>query len=94
MLNYGKHYIDENDINSVIKALRSKKITQGENVKEFEKKLAKKFGSKKVSVLSSGTAGLHLCGKVLGWKKNDIILTTPISFVSTTNAILFAGAKP
>ena len=94
MLNYGSHYIDEQDINSVVKALRSKKITQGENVKKFETSLSKKFGSKKASVLSSGTAGLHLCGKALGWKKNDIILTTPISFASTSNAILYSGAKP
>ena len=94
MLNYGSHYIDEQDINSVVKALRSKKITQGENVKKFETNLSKKFGSKKASVLSSGTAGLHLCGKALGWKKNDIILTTPISFASTSNAILYSGAKP
>ena len=94
MINYGNHYIDDDDVKNVVKALKSKKITQGKYVTIFEKNLAKKFGAKKVSVLSSGTAGLHLCGRVLGWKKGDLILTTPISFVSTSNSILYSEANP
>ena len=94
MINYGRHYLDSDDIGSVVKTLKSDFITQGPYIKKFENALKKKIKSKYCSVLSSGTAALHLVGLSLGWKPGDIVLTTPISFLSTSNCILYSGATP
>ena len=94
MINYGRQFIDQKDINEVTKVLKSSFLTQGAKVKEFEKKLSSKFDAKYCTVASSGTAALHLLGNALAWKKGDIILTTPISFLATSNCILYSNAKP
>ena len=94
MINYGRHYLDSDDIESVVKTLKSDFITQGPFIKKFENALKKKIKSKYCTVLSSGTAALHLAGLSLGWKPGDIVLTTPISFLSTSNCILYSGATP
>jgi dTDP-4-amino-4,6-dideoxygalactose transaminase len=94
MINYGKHFIDNSDISAVLKTLKSKNITQGSQIIEFEKQLSKKFGSKYCSVVSSGTAALHLVGKILNWKKNDLVLCSPITFLATSNSIIYQGARP
>ncbi|MDC0449603.1 UDP-4-amino-4,6-dideoxy-N-acetyl-beta-L-altrosamine transaminase [Pelagibacteraceae bacterium] len=94
MINYGRQYLDKYDINAVIKSLKGNLITQGPYIKKFEADLSKKFGSKYCAVVSSGTAALHLLGLALKWKKNEIILTTPISFLATSNTILYSGATP
>ncbi len=78
MISYGKHFIDNQDIKEVIKSLKSDYITQGPNVLLFEKKLKEKF-SAHAAVVSSGTAALHLTGKVLNWNSKDIVLTVPIT---------------
>ncbi len=94
MINYGKQSIDQSDIKAVTNVLKNNLITQGQEVGKFERLLSKKFGSKHCVALSSGTAALHLLGLALGWKKNDIIITTPISFLATSNCILYSGATP
>lgn len=93
MINYGKHFIDKKDIKSVISVLKSNFLTQGPKVLEFQEALKKKFGSKYALCTSSGTASLHLCGLALKWTKKDIILASPLTFVATTNAALYLGAK-
>ncbi len=94
MYTYNKQYIDNNDIKAVIKALKSEFITQGNQINEFEKRLKSYFNSKFASAVSSGTAALHLSGLALGWKKNDIIITTPLTFLATANCIVMCGSKP
>ena len=94
MINYGSHYIDKNDIKAVNKVLRSKSLTNGKEVEHFEKSINKYFGCKGSAVVSSGTAALHLAGIILGWNKNDIILTVPNTFVATVNSIIYSGATP
>lgn len=94
MINYGKQHIDKSDIYQVTKVLKSDYITQGRNILKFENALSNYFGSKYCSVVSSGTAALHLLGLALGWKENDIIITTPLSFLATSNAIIYSGAIP
>ena len=84
---------DNSEIDAMQKVIDSGFFTMGENVKKFETNLSKKFGSKKASVLSSGTAGLHLCGKALGWKKNDIILMPAINFIASYNMAKTMGLK-
>ena len=92
MLNYARHFIDDKDIQQVVKVLKYKNITQGKEIIKFEKNLSKNFGAKDVAVLSNGTAALHLSGIVLGWKQGDVILTTPITFASTANSVIYSGA--
>ena len=94
MISYGRQSIDKSDILSVVSALKSGNITQGPQVLKFEKVLSKKFGSKYSCAVVNGTAGLHLCGLALGWKKNDIILCSVMSFLAASNAAIYCGATP
>ena len=94
MISYGKQYIDSEDISAVRKVLQSNWLTQGPLINKFEFELKKYFGAKYCSVVSNGTAALHLAGLALGWEKGDIILTSPISFLATSNCILYSGATP
>ncbi|MCL6099076.1 MAG: UDP-4-amino-4,6-dideoxy-N-acetyl-beta-L-altrosamine transaminase [Bacteroidetes bacterium] len=91
---YGKQTIDDDDAQAVAASLKSPLITQGPKIEEFESALAKKFGGKYASAMSNGTAGLHLIALALGWKKNDIIITTPITFLASANCAIYAGATP
>jgi len=93
MINYGKHFIDKDDIKSVISVLKSNFLTQGPKIQEFENALKKNFGAKYVACTSSGTASLHLCGLALNWTKKDLIVASPLTFVATTNAALYLNAK-
>ena len=92
-IGYGKQYIDKIDKAAVTKALSSDFITQGKYIEIFEKKLKEFFKCKYVCVVSSGTAGMHLVAKALNWKKNDIILMSAVTFVSTANIVDHLGAK-
>ena len=94
MLNYGEPTISKLQINKVLSILKKKSITQGKEVEKFEKTLSKKFKCKYCLVVSSGTAALHLAGKSLGWKKKDIVVCTPITFVASCNSIIYNKAKP
>ena len=94
MLNYGKQNIDINDIKSIKKTLKSNFLTQGPKVEEFENLINKKFKSKYCSVVSNGTAALHLSSKILNFKKGDSVVVTPITFVASANCVLYQNAKP
>lgn len=91
---YGHQTIDASDIKEVVKTLKDDWLTQGPTVHKFENALCKKFGSKYASVVSNGTAGLHLIALGLGWKKDDIVITTPITFLASANCAVYAGATP
>lgn len=91
---YGKQTINATDIRSVVKILRSDWLTQGPTISKFENALNKKFGGKYASAVSSGTAGLHLIALGLGWKKDDVIITSPITFLASANCAVYVGATP
>jgi UDP-4-amino-4,6-dideoxy-L-N-acetyl-beta-L-altrosamine transaminase len=93
MIPYGKQSIDEDDINLVVDALKSDYLTTGPKVKEFEEELAKKLNFKFVVAVSSGTAALHLSSIVL-LNQGDKVITTPNSFLATSNSIIYQKAKP
>ena len=93
MIPYGKHYIDQDDIKSVIKVLKSDNLTQGPLIKTFENAVAKYVGAKYAVAVASCTAGLHLAAIVSNIKEGKILLTSPITFVSTANSALFCGGK-
>lgn len=90
---YGKQLITTNDIDSVSAVLKSDYLTTGPLVREFERKIAEYCGSKYCVVVSNGTAALHLSSLVL-LNKGDKVLTTPNSFLATSNSILYVGAIP
>lgn len=90
---YGKQTISEDDINSVIEVLKSDFLTTGPKVKEFEESIANYCGAKYSVAVSNGTAALHLASLVL-LNANDKVLTTPNSFLATSNSILYVNAKP
>jgi UDP-4-amino-4,6-dideoxy-N-acetyl-beta-L-altrosamine transaminase len=93
IINYGRQTIDNSDIKSVVKTLKSNYLTQGPKVLEFEKAINKKFGSRYSVAVSNGTAALFIATRALGWKKKDVIITTPITFLATANCIENLGAK-
>jgi len=91
---YAKHKITKEDIQSVVDVLNTDWLTQGSQVDVFEKKMASFCGAKYAVAVSHGTAALHLACLVAGLKTGDEAITTPISFVATSNAVLYTGAKP
>ncbi len=93
-LPYGHQLIDEQDIASVVETLKSDWITQGSKVEEFERKLADYCGAKYAVAVSSGTAALHAACAVAGIAEGDEVITTPITFAATANAIIYCGGRP
>jgi dTDP-4-amino-4,6-dideoxygalactose transaminase len=93
-INYGLHHVDQDDINSVNKSLRSDYLTQGPIIEKFENKLLKKFGNKYCLALSSGTAALHIAGIISNWSNKDKIICSPNTFVASSNSILYSNATP
>ncbi len=94
VLPYGRQSIDGNDIQAVVEVLKSNWITQGPRVEYFEEALAKYCGARYAVAVSSGTAALHLACLALNLKKNEEAITSPLTFLSTANAVLYVGAKP
>ena len=94
MISYGKQSIDQTDIDAVVRVLKGDWLTQGPAVNTFENDLKSYFEAKHACVFANGTAALHLTGLALGWQPGDIVITSPITFLSTVNCIIYAGATP
>lgn len=91
MLPYGQHWIDDQDIESVIKVLRSKWITTGPKVSEFEEAFADFVGAKFAVAVSNGTAALHAAIFASEIGSGDEVIVTPMTFVATANSIRYQG---
>jgi len=91
---YARQLIDRNDIKAVCKVLCADYLTQGPKISEFESVIASYCQAKYVVAVSSGTAALHLACLAVGLKKGDEVITSPITFVASSNSILYTGAKP
>ena len=92
---YGRQFIDNRDILNVASALKKNLITQGPLIEKFEKQICKIVKSKYAIALSSCSAGLHIAlGTLKKNRKKKEIITSPISFVSTANAIIHNKYKP
>ncbi len=90
---YGRQWIDEDDIAAVVQCLRDPWLTQGPRVAEFESALATVTGARFAVAVSSGTAALHLAALAAGIGRDDVVVTSPISFVATANAMAHCGAR-
>ena len=86
--------IGNEEINAVIDVLKSGMIAQGSYVQEFEEQLSSFIGKSHGIATSSGTSALQISMQSIGLKKDDEVITTPFTFISTSNSILYAGAKP
>ncbi len=93
-ISFGLPSINKEEINAVKKVIESKWIGSGPITQNFEKEFNKYKKSKYSLSVNSCTAGLHLSLLVLGIKKGDEVITTPLTFCSTINSILMVGAKP
>jgi dTDP-4-amino-4,6-dideoxygalactose transaminase len=94
MIPISKPIFDKKEERAVIKVLRSGILTQGKLVEIFEKKFAEYIGTKYAIATSSGTTALHIALLAHGIVEGDEVITTPFSFIASSNAILYCGAKP
>ena len=91
---YGHQWIDEDDIEEVIKVLKSDWITTGPKIAEFENALCSYIGTKYAVAVSSGTSALDIAVQTLNLPAGSEVITTPFTFVGTSNAILYNNLKP
>lgn len=94
MIPYGRHQIDEDDISAVADVLRRGALTQGPKVAAFEQAIAERVKAQFAVAVSSGTAGLHLACLAAGLGAGDCVITSPITFVASSNCALYVGASP
>jgi len=86
--------ITDSEVQEVLGVLRTPWLSIGPKVEEFETQIAAYLGRRHVIAVSSGTAALHLAGRVLGFTDGVEVITTPFTFAATTNILLFERARP
>jgi len=89
---FGAPVIEDDEIQEVVASMKSGWLGTGPKVARFESDFAKYKGVEYVAAVNSGTAGLHLSLLAAGLKPGDEVITTPITFCATINAIVHAGA--
>ena len=86
--------ISEQEREAVAAVLKTPVLSMGEQGKAFEAAIRSYSGAKHAIAVSSGTAGLHLCVRAAGIQSGDLVLTTPFSFVTSSNVLLYEQAVP
>ncbi len=94
MIPMAKPILDNSEVQAVIDVLRSGIIAQSLRVQGLEKGFAEYTGVKYAAATSSGTTALHTALLAHGIKRGDEVITTPFTFIATSNSILFCDAKP
>ncbi|MDC3064154.1 UDP-4-amino-4,6-dideoxy-N-acetyl-beta-L-altrosamine transaminase [bacterium] len=93
MIPYGRQDVNEKDIDKVVNVLRSDFITQGPVIENFERRVANYCRAKFAYSCNSATSALHVACLALGVGKDDLVWTSPISFVASSNCALYCGAR-
>ena len=93
LLPYGRHLIDDQDINEVSRVLKSDFLTSGPTVEKFEKKFCKYTNAKYCKVFSSGTAALHISSIALGLNHTHHVIVPTVTFLASANAFKYTGAN-
>ena len=93
-LAYGRQSISDEDVNAVVKVLKSDWLTQGPNIGDFEESVSEYIGVAHAVAVNSGTAALHAAYFAAGIQAGDEIIMPAMSFAATANAALYLGAKP
>jgi UDP-4-amino-4,6-dideoxy-N-acetyl-beta-L-altrosamine transaminase len=91
---YGHQWIDEKDIEEVVNVLKSDWITTGPKIAEFENAMCRYIGCKYAVAVNSGTSALDIAVQTLKLPAGSEVITTPFTFVGTSNAILYNNSKP
>lgn len=86
--------LTDTDRQEVMNVLNTPVLSMGHYVRDFEQAFCDYTGAKHAIAVNSGTAGLHLCVRAAGIGAGDLVITTPFSFVASTNALLFENAVP
>jgi len=86
--------LSEQDVEAVVAVLHSRQLSLGPKLEQFEQKLATYSAVEHAVAVNSGTSALHLCVRALGLHAGDEVITTPFSFVASSNCLLFEGVKP
>jgi perosamine synthetase len=86
--------IGEREEELVLEVLRSGMLSLGPKLGEFERAFAARIGVEDAVAVSSGTTALHLAVREMGWGEGDEVLTTPLSFIASSNCLLFEDARP
>lgn len=94
MIGYGHQYIDDSDIEAVVKVLKSDYLTQGPAVTQFEKTICDITGAKYCVSVSNATAGLHIAVAALELGENAEGITTPNTFLASSNCMVYNNVKP
>src|SRR5262245_30372777 len=94
MLPYARPLITDAEMAEVEACLRSGWLASGPRVLRFEAALAQRLGVAHAVATCSGTAALHLAVLAAGIRPGDEVITTPMTWVSTANVLLHAGARP
>jgi len=94
MIPIAKPLIEEEEINAVIEVLKSGMLAHGKEVEAFEREFADYLGIKHSIAVANGTAALDVALKSLKIGPGDEVITTPFTFIASSNSILFQGAKP
>jgi dTDP-4-amino-4,6-dideoxygalactose transaminase len=89
-----KHNLDDEDVRRLAEACRGVMLTTGAEVKAFEERFAAYLGLPHAVGLTSCTAALHLALLACGVGAGDEVITTPMTFIATSNAALYVGARP
>jgi dTDP-4-amino-4,6-dideoxygalactose transaminase len=91
---FTRPHFNQETIDAVAEVLRSGWVTSGPKLAEFESTLSEYFGGRPVRCFANGTATMKIALQVAGIGPGDEVITTPISWVATSNVILSVGAKP
>lgn len=93
-IGYGRQWIDRDDLRAVAEVLKSDFLTQGPKVEEFEKAICRYTGAKYAVAVSNGTTALHLAVLALQIKQGSEGITSPNTFVASSNALVYGSLKP
>ncbi len=94
MIGYGHQYIDEADIKAVVDVLKSDFLTQGPFVAKFEQEICRITGTKYCVSVSNATAGLHIAVAALELGDSAEGITTPNTFLASSNCMVYNKVKP
>lgn len=91
---YSRQWINDSDIDEVVKVLKSDWITQGPAIQQFERAVAEYCGAEYAVAVSNGSAALHIACLAAGLGSDGILWTSPNTFVASANCALYCGARP
>lgn len=93
-ISYGRQFVDEEDIEAVVKVLRGDFLTCGPSIHALEEKLCEVTGAKYAVAVSNGTAALHIAAMAANFGPGDEVIVSSITFAASSNCVLYCGATP